>query len=138
MHRLLAAVIVALALATSAQAQGTQPQAASPGTPPGTVPTTQSTPMAGMASPDTPADRSFAEGMAKMHESMMAVHDTGKTDRDFVLNMIPHHQGAVDMAQTEIRYGKDPGLRRLAQSIVVDQRREIAQMQAWLTAHPSH
>lgn len=137
MRRLLLAVIVALALAPSARAQGTQPQAAPPGTPPGTVPATQSTPMAGMAAPNTPADRSFAEGMAKMHESMMAVHDTGITDRDFVLNMIPHHQGAIDMANTEVQFGKDPGLRRLAQSIVVDQHREIAQMQAWLTAHPS-
>ena len=51
---------------------------------------------------------------------------TGNPDRDFAAMMIPHHQGAIDMAQAELRYGHDERLRRLAQEIVVSQAQEIA------------
>jgi uncharacterized protein (DUF305 family) len=47
--------------------------------------------------------------------------------------MIPHHQGAIDMAKAELNYGKDPVMRRLAQEIIVDQKSEIDAMQLWLT-----
>jgi uncharacterized protein (DUF305 family) len=49
--------------------------------------------------------------------------------------MIPHHQAAVDMAQAELKYGKDPEIRKLSQDIIAAQNKEIAQMQAWLAAH---
>jgi uncharacterized protein (DUF305 family) len=49
--------------------------------------------------------------------------------------MIPHHQGAIDMAKVELAYGKDPELRRLAEDIVKAQETEIAAMQVWLKAH---
>jgi uncharacterized protein (DUF305 family) len=58
---------------------------------------------------------------------------TGDPDRDFVAMMIPHHQGAVDMAKTELQYGKDPALRKLARTIVAAQQKEIAQMTRWQT-----
>ena len=58
----------------------------------------------------------------------MAVKPTGDVDRDFVAMMIPHHQGAIDMAVTELRYGKNEQLRRIAQEIIVDQQQEIAAM----------
>jgi uncharacterized protein (DUF305 family) len=58
----------------------------------------------------------------------MAVKPTGDVDRDFVAMMVPHHQGAVDMAQAELRYGHNEQLRRLAQEIVTNQQREIAVM----------
>jgi hypothetical protein len=58
----------------------------------------------------------------------MAVKPTGDVDRDFVAMMIPHHQGAVDMAQAVLRYGKNEQLRRIAQEIVVEQLQEIAAM----------
>ncbi|KAK0359206.1 hypothetical protein LTR94_032237, partial [Friedmanniomyces endolithicus] len=57
---------------------------------------------------------------------------TGDPDRDFAAMMIPHHQGAIEMAEAELRYGKDERLRRLAQGIIVEQRQEIAVMQGIL------
>jgi uncharacterized protein (DUF305 family) len=53
---------------------------------------------------------------------------TGDPDHDFAAMMIPHHQGAVDMAKLELLYGKDPTLRRLAQEIIVTQEQEIEVM----------
>jgi len=50
--------------------------------------------------------------------------------------MIPHHQGAIDMAQNEINHGKDPAMLKLAREVVAAQGKEIAQMKAWLTSHP--
>ncbi|WP_240663619.1 DUF305 domain-containing protein [Sphingomonas sp. UV9] len=63
-----------------------------------------------------------------MHGAMMT-GQSGDPDRDFATMMIPHHQGAIDMAEIELRYGKDERLRRLAQAIIVEQRQEIAVMQ---------
>lgn len=62
-----------------------------------------------------------------MHADM-DVPFTGNPDRDFARMMIPHHQGAIDMALAELRYGKDERLRRLAQEIIVEQQQEIAVM----------
>jgi uncharacterized protein (DUF305 family) len=61
--------------------------------------------------------------MSGMHEA-----SAGDVDRDFVNMMIPHHQGAIDMAVAELRYGKNPQLKRIAQEIIVDQQQEIAAM----------
>jgi Domain of unknown function (DUF305) len=58
----------------------------------------------------------------------MAAKPTGDIDRDFVAMMTPHHQGAIDMAVIELRYGKNEQLRRIAQEIIVDQMQEIAAM----------
>ena len=65
--------------------------------------------------------------VARMHVAM-DVPPTGDADRDFARMMIPHHQGAIDMAVAELRYGRDERLRRLAQEIIVDQQQEIAVM----------
>lgn len=65
--------------------------------------------------------------MTKMMNDM-AVKPTGDVDRDFVAMMTPHHQGAIDMAVIELRYGKNEQLRRIAQEIIVDQMQEIAAM----------
>ncbi len=64
-------------------------------------------------------------------DRMMAGMDaspTGDVDRDFVTMMVPHHQGAIDMAVSELKYGKDENLKRIAQEIIVDQQQEIAAM----------
>jgi uncharacterized protein (DUF305 family) len=73
--------------------------------------------------------------MAAMHDAMMASPYTGDPDRDFVSGMLPHHQGALDMARVELRYGRDPAMRRLAQDIIVAQTREIAHMRDWQSRH---
>jgi hypothetical protein len=65
--------------------------------------------------------------MTKMMDDM-AVKPSGDIDRDFAAMMIPHHQGAIDMAQAELRYGQNEQLRRIAQEIIVDQLQEIAAM----------
>jgi hypothetical protein len=79
-----------------------------------------------------PSDESafFAENDAAMTKMMndMAAKPTGDIDRDFVAMMAPHHQGAIDMAVIELRYGKNEQLRRLAQEIIVSQMQEIAAM----------
>src|SRR4030088_2695359 len=81
--------------------------------------------------PDHPEEQPFlSENDAAMNKMMMdmAVKPTGDVDRDFVAMMVPHHQGAVDMAQAELRYGHNEQLRRLAQEIVVTQQQEITVM----------
>jgi uncharacterized protein (DUF305 family) len=85
------------------------------------------------------ADDTFAglmnQAMHKMH-SEMQVELSGDPDRDFARMMIPHHQGAVDMALVELRYGHDERLRRLAQGIIVEQKQEIEVMHLYLTTPP--
>jgi uncharacterized protein (DUF305 family) len=89
--------------------------------------------MKGMAMKPTtsPADKAFATSMKTMMTSMN-VKPTGKPDKDFARMMIPHHQGAIDMAKVELQYGTAPELRQLATDIVAAQEKEIAQMKAWL------
>ena len=72
----------------------------------------------------------MAENEAAMTKMMrdMAVQPSGDIDRDFVAMMVPHHQGAIDMAVAELRYGHNEQLRRLAQEIIVTQQQEIAAM----------
>jgi uncharacterized protein (DUF305 family) len=82
-----------------------------------------------------PADQALMKSMDRMMKDMKAPM-TGDADRDFVVMMLPHHQGAVDMAKVEIQYGKDPVLLKLANDIVEAQNREIAAMNAWLAQHP--
>jgi uncharacterized protein (DUF305 family) len=73
--------------------------------------------------------------MDKMHAAMGAVERSGDSDVDFVRLMLPHHQAAIDMARTQLVYGKDPQMRRLAQEIITDQQLEIELMRLWLKQH---
>ncbi|GAB5099692.1 MULTISPECIES: DUF305 domain-containing protein [unclassified Caballeronia] len=75
------------------------------------------------------ADKSMMSGMSDIQYS-------GDADRDFVAHMIPHHEGAVEMAKVELKYGKDAKLRKLAKDIVAAQEKEIRFMKQWLAAHP--
>lgn len=76
----------------------------------------------------------LAENNAAMTRMMdaMSTRPTGDADRDFVAMMVPHHQGAIDMAQAELRYGHNEQLRRIAQEIVVEQQQEIVAMRVAL------
>jgi hypothetical protein len=72
----------------------------------------------------------LAENASAMTKMMidMGITPTGNVDGDFVSIMVPHHQGAIEMAQAELRYGRNEQLRRLAQEIIVTQQQEIAAM----------
>jgi DUF305 family protein family protein len=72
----------------------------------------------------------MAESQAARATMMAAmdVRSSGDADQDFVALMIPHHQGAIDMARAELRYGRNEQLRRLAQEIIVTQQQEITVM----------
>lgn len=83
----------------------------------------------------SPSSQAYGDAMMKMHRAM-DVPLSGNPDRDFVTGMIAHHQGAIDMAQVELRYGKDAQMRRLAQHIITAQEKEITAMRAWLAKHP--
>lgn len=87
------------------------------------------------ASPaDTPATRGFKATHDTMMKKMMIPY-TGDPDADFRIQMIPHHEGAIEMAEVAIKYAKDPATRQLAQTIADDQKREVAEMKAWLAEH---
>jgi uncharacterized protein (DUF305 family) len=84
------------------------------------------------------ADPSWSElvaSMNQMHAVMHSVESSGNSDTDFVRLMLPHHQGAIDMAKAELMHGQDPQMRRLAQEIITDQESEIELMQLWLRQH---
>ena len=78
----------------------------------------------------SPSSFAFAGVNAKMHQGM-DITFTGNADRDFVQGMIPHHQGAVDMAKVVLAFGKDPEVRKLAEAIIKAQEDEIAWMSSW-------
>jgi uncharacterized protein (DUF305 family) len=71
----------------------------------------------------------------RMHQAM-EVAASGDIDRDFMRMMIPHHQGAIDMALLQLKYGRDEKLKRLAQSIIIEQGQEIAYMRTLLASPP--
>ena len=92
--------------------------------------------MAAPAASATAATKAFKAADDKMMKNMDR-RMTGDPDRDFVTGMLPHHAGAIDMALVELRYGKDPALRRLAREIIAAQDKEIRQMQTWKNTHPA-
>ncbi|MDQ0132933.1 uncharacterized protein (DUF305 family) [Neorhizobium galegae] len=82
----------------------------------------------------SPSTKAFEDANARMHKDM-ATQYSGDTDADFVRSMIPHHQGAIDMAKIELAHGKDPEIRQLAEAVIKAQEAEIAEMRSWLKAH---
>lgn len=84
-----------------------------------------------MGAPDSPAAKAFIAANAKMHKDMTMTF-TGDADVDFIKGMLPHHVGAVDMAQIVLQYGKDPEVKKLAEEIIKAQNTEIDFMKGWL------
>ena len=94
--------------------------------------TTKTDSMGSMGGMDA-AHQDLMKGMDAMNTNMMAGMTAKNIDVAFVCGMIPHHQGAIDMAKAELAHGKDPFARKLATSIIAAQEKEIAEMLDWLS-----
>ena len=77
----------------------------------------------------------YMQSMNTMHEQMMSASHIANPDVAFATGMIAHHQGAIDMAKIQLKYGKDSEMRALAENIIKAQQIEITQMQTWLSKH---
>ena len=83
------------------------------------------------AAADNAATTAYKAANDKMHKEM-GIAFSGDADVDFARGMIPHHQGAVDMAKVVLAHGKDPELRKLAEGVISEQEKEIAFLRDWL------
>jgi uncharacterized protein (DUF305 family) len=83
------------------------------------------------AAAESAATKAYRAVNDKMHKDM-DIAFTGDADADFARGMIPHHQGAVDMAKIVLQHGKDPEIRKLAEEVVRTQETEIKFMREWL------
>ena len=86
-------------------------------------------------SADSAMQQELMQGMDQMNQDMMAAAQYKDPDVAFAAGMLPHHIGAVKMAEVELKYGKDPEMRKLAENIINAQQAEIEQMQKWLKVH---
>ena len=77
------------------------------------------------------------QAMEKMNRDMVGAPTTGNPDRDFAAMMIPHHQGALDMARAYLQEGKNPEMRRMAERTIQDQEKKIRELREWMAKHPS-
>jgi uncharacterized protein (DUF305 family) len=82
--------------------------------------------------PDDDAHKAMMAGMGDMNSQMAQGMQAEDIDVAFICGMIPHHQGAIEMAKAELKYGDDPWARELAQKVIDAQEGEIAQMKEWL------
>ena len=82
-----------------------------------------------------PSSMAFMNANKSMMDAMTNMKPSGDADKDFVMMMIPHHQGAVDMAEVELQYGKDPTLKKIAEQIIKSQKKEIEEFKKWQQKH---
>lgn len=72
------------------------------------------------------------ESMQKMHDKMMGQSKTGDPDVDFARMMLTHHQGAIEMSKAELKNGKDPEMKKMAEKAIKEQEKDIQKLRAWL------
>lgn len=89
-----------------------------------------------IASTAKPFEALMHDAMAVMNDGMTRAPMNGDPEHDFVSMMLPHHQGAIDMARAVLLHTHDAGLRNLALGIIAEQQNEVNVMQAWLKSHP--
>ncbi|WP_376766065.1 CopM family metallochaperone [Acerihabitans arboris] len=82
------------------------------------------------------SSQAYMAAMRDMHKDMEQGVKAHDPDVAFAQGMIPHHQGAIAMAETELKYGKDPHMRQMAENVIKAQKAEIDTMENWLKAHP--
>jgi hypothetical protein len=91
----------------------------------------------GGATPTAETSSTVAYRAVLAHSGIhMAIPFTGNADQDFVGNMVPFHQAAIDLAEVELKYGHNPEVRRIARRIIVQDEHENDEMNAWLLSHP--
>ena len=93
-------------------------------------------PLCAFAQVNGDATQAFKAADQKMMEAMHGMQMTGNPDKDFAAMMIPHHQGAIDMAKVELQYGKDPILRAMAEAIIKAQEQELTELKGWQATQP--
>lgn len=128
--------LLALCLAGAARAQDMPHMAHGGATAAGT--SLHSAPRTFVATSARPFARLMDDAMAIMERDMAAAPMNGVAGHDFVTMMLPHHQGAIDMAKAVLLNTQDPELRNLALGIIAEQQNEINVMHAWLARHPAH
>jgi len=142
MHKFTLAAALLLAFATPVLAQqdhGAHGAAAAPSKLPAICLTNAPQAGAPMAMHGAGASEAHTElmaGMDAMNADMMAGGTATDIDVAFVCSMIPHHQGAIDMARAELKHGDDPWAKEMAQAVITAQEKEIADMLAWLEQQP--
>ena len=94
------------------------------------------TPPVFVASTAKPFAALMGDAMAVMDDGMARAAMNGQPEHDFATMMIPHHQGAIDMAKALLLTTQDPAMRNMAQGILAEQQVEIQLMQQWLLQHP--
>ena len=134
--RLISLAAIAASLASAATAQAPMPDHGSMPGMAGRDPAAMQKMMQDMMPAD--ADAASTKAFKNAHMGMMKnmhVPFTGDADVDFRTHMIPHHQGAIEMAKAALDHVKDPETKKMAQKIIDDQEKEIAEMRDWLKKH---
>jgi uncharacterized protein (DUF305 family) len=86
---------------------------------------------------DNMSAHDMMKSMQEMHQKMASMPMSGNHDHDFAMMMRSHHQAGIDMAQAELKHGKDPQMKQAAKKIVADQTKEVKKFDAWLAKHPA-
>jgi uncharacterized protein (DUF305 family) len=123
-HAIFSALMASATMAGHGIASAQTPMAGHPGMAPG------------MAMPAGKSPMQMHAAMEDMQKKVSSMTMTGKTDIDFAMMMVAHHQAAIDMAKAELETGKDPAMLSMAKKIIAAQTKEIAQLETWLKKNP--